>query len=323
MISTALILAALVIGSMGMWRRGARGIAFVCALCAALPAITLAAAAALAGVDRRHLRGSVPDMEPGGPVGRDRGALELPDPAQGRGRLGHRHRPARLRDGDAPPRRHPAARPSPTCPGGSAGDSRPPRSGSGCAAPAWQSVWCLHRGRGADLRRPPGRARPGCWPGWSSTPPAPPWSPPPAPTCSTCAARCARERGPVYVFNAVGLGDIDSTITFDPLTGCADPVTAVERATDMLAATTRGGSGGDREFWDDQARRVLAALLHAAALGAALDGRRARRGWRTRTRRSRQVTALLRRSGEAAFEQRRRRSSSAPTTAPAPRSRRR
>jgi len=35
------------------------------------------------------------------------------------------------------------------------------------------------------------------------------------------------ERGPVYVFNAVGLGAIDSTITFDPLTGCADPVVAV------------------------------------------------------------------------------------------------
>ena len=38
-----------------------------------------------------------------------------------------------------------------------------------------------------------------------------------------------------------------STITFDPLTGCADPVTATERATDMLAAVSaaeqRWGSG--------------------------------------------------------------------------------
>jgi hypothetical protein len=76
-----------------------------------------------------------------------------------------------------------------------------------------------------------------------------------------------RERvGPVYVFNPVGLGDRPSTITFDPLTGCCDPVAANERAADMIAAGSHGG-GGDREFWEDQGRRNLAALLHAAALG--------------------------------------------------------
>ena len=72
--------------------------------------------------------------------------------------------------------------------------------------------------------------------------------------------------GPVYVFNPVGLGGRPSTITFDPLTGCGDPVTANERAADMIAAGSHGG-GGDREFWEDQGRRNLAALLHAAALG--------------------------------------------------------
>ena len=77
----------------------------------------------------------------------------------------------------------------------------------------------------------------------------------------------------MYVFNPVGLGGRPSTITFDPLTGCADPVTAAERATDMLAATGHGyhAAGGDREFWDDQGRRNLAALLHAAALGRGPD----------------------------------------------------
>jgi Type IV secretory pathway, VirD4 components len=73
-------------------------------------------------------------------------------------------------------------------------------------------------------------------------------------------------RGPVFVFNPVGLGLQKSTITFDPLTGCADPVTAHERAADMLDAANRA-SGGDREFWDEQGRRNFAALLHAAALG--------------------------------------------------------
>ena len=72
--------------------------------------------------------------------------------------------------------------------------------------------------------------------------------------------------GPVFVFNPVGLGGRPSTITFDPLTGCTDPPTANERAADMLAASNRPG-GGDREFWDDQGRRNLAALMHAAALG--------------------------------------------------------
>ena len=108
-------------------------------------------------------------------------------------------------------------------------------------------------------------------------------------------------RGPVYVFNAVGLGGLASTITFDPLTGCSNPVTAMERATDMLAAVSRGG-GADREFWDAQARRLLAALLHAGALG----GRPLRDvlAWVSNPEQAaRDVPALLRRSGVAAFEQ--------------------
>ncbi|MEO7194308.1 MAG: TraM recognition domain-containing protein [Pseudonocardiaceae bacterium] len=75
------------------------------------------------------------------------------------------------------------------------------------------------------------------------------------------------ERGPVFVFNAVGLGGMPSTITFPPLTGCADPATASERATDLLSGAGRGPGGGDHEHWEKQARRVLTALLHAATLG--------------------------------------------------------
>ncbi|MEJ3652041.1 TraM recognition domain-containing protein [Actinomycetes bacterium KLBMP 9759] len=75
------------------------------------------------------------------------------------------------------------------------------------------------------------------------------------------------ERGPVFVFNPVGLGGRESTISFDPLIRCTDPVTAMERATDMIGAGQMSGASGDREFWDEQGRRVLAALMHAAALG--------------------------------------------------------
>ncbi len=68
----------------------------------------------------------------------------------------------------------------------------------------------------------------------------------------------------------------------------------------MLAATTRGGSSGDREFWDAQARRVLAALLHAAALGqrsmADVQAWVANPG-----QAAQEVPPLLRRSGVAAF----------------------
>lgn len=108
-------------------------------------------------------------------------------------------------------------------------------------------------------------------------------------------------KGPVFVFNAVGLGSIPSTITFDPLTGCSDPVTAVERATDLIAATSRAGSG-DREFWEAQARRVLAALLHAAALGGKQMADVLR--WvADPDQAAREVPVLLRRSGVPAFEQ--------------------
>lgn len=110
-----------------------------------------------------------------------------------------------------------------------------------------------------------------------------------------------RQRGPVFVFNPVGMAGLASSITFDPLTGCTNPVTAGERATDMVAATSEGSSG-DRSYWEGQARRVLAALLHAAALGRltmsdvlawVADAERA----------AREVPALLRRSGVQAFEQ--------------------
>lgn len=108
-------------------------------------------------------------------------------------------------------------------------------------------------------------------------------------------------KGPVWVFNAVGLGGIASTVTFDPLTGCADPVTATERATDMIGAVSKAGSG-DREFWDAQARRVLAALLHAAALGGYRMGRI--NTWISEPEvAKREVTAALQRSPVQAFAQ--------------------
>ncbi|MCE3551344.1 TraM recognition domain-containing protein [Pseudonocardia sp. RS11V-5] len=109
-----------------------------------------------------------------------------------------------------------------------------------------------------------------------------------------------RERkGPVLVFNPAGLGDVASTVTFDPLTGCEDPVAAAERAADLLSAVSSSG-GGDREYWELQGRRVLEALLHAAALGH--RSMREVMDWTADPETARkEVTALLRRSPEQGF----------------------
>lgn len=76
-----------------------------------------------------------------------------------------------------------------------------------------------------------------------------------------------KEKGPVEVFNPSGVGKLDSTIGFDPLAGCEDPPTATSRAADLMSGVSSPGSDGDRDYWTGQARRALAALMHAAALG--------------------------------------------------------
>jgi type IV secretory pathway TraG/TraD family ATPase VirD4 len=108
--------------------------------------------------------------------------------------------------------------------------------------------------------------------------------------------------GPVHVFNPSGVGALASTITFDPLSGCDRPATATTRATDLLAAVSAPGlAGGDREFWAGQARRVLASLLHAAALGGA-DMREVLAWVADPDEAAADVTRFLRRSAEPAFE---------------------
>jgi type IV secretion system protein VirD4 len=117
----------------------------------------------------------------------------------------------------------------------------------------------------------------------------------------TAAAR--QRTGPLYVFNPCGLADLDSTITFDPLSGCSNPTTATSRAADLLAAVSAPGrDGGDREFWTGQARRVLSALMHAAALGG-LSMRDVLAWVADPDHGAAEVTRLLRRSPEPAYEQ--------------------
>lgn len=70
-------------------------------------------------------------------------------------------------------------------------------------------------------------------------------------------------RGPVHLFNPGGLGGWASTVKWSPLAGCTVPAIAQYRATDMIPPSL----SAEGERWDQQARRVLALFMHAAALG--------------------------------------------------------
>ncbi|WP_158634444.1 type IV secretory system conjugative DNA transfer family protein [Amycolatopsis sp. WAC 01375] len=110
-------------------------------------------------------------------------------------------------------------------------------------------------------------------------------------------AQLREQHGPVFVFNPSGLGKLDSTIAFDPLAGCANPVTATYRASDLLP----DGGSDEREHWVSQARRALAALMHAAALGG-LDMVDVQSWVADPDGSADEVLRLLRRSPEPAFE---------------------
>ena len=73
-------------------------------------------------------------------------------------------------------------------------------------------------------------------------------------------------RGPVYVFNPTAIGDLPTTIAFDPLFECSNAERAEERAIDLISGGS-ASSSEDSKRWDNQAQRVLTGLLHAAALG--------------------------------------------------------
>ncbi len=83
-------------------------------------------------------------------------------------------------------------------------------------------------------------------------------------------------RGRVLIFNPTGLGtnphaDSDQAmaavragelVRWSPLAGCTDFGTSVRRARDLVPDS---GASAEGERWDDQARGLLATLLHAAA----------------------------------------------------------
>lgn len=84
------------------------------------------------------------------------------------------------------------------------------------------------------------------------------------------ARRRRRNRGPCLLFNPEGLGGVASTLRWNPVSGCDDPATAIDRAGYLLSgAAAGGGSTTDREFWTNNANKVLRAYLFAAARSGA------------------------------------------------------
>ena len=229
------------------WRRGARALGLGCGALAVLFAVSVwrssnpVALAVIVAVGRAGgLAALGPHLGHGDPLGSD-------DPPQVRRRVRVGHRPPPRHGRDAPPRRHPApvAAPSATArerceqlvaPAGrrGRGSAVPGRRGRACAPPSRRSCSSSAGPRMGKTQLLAGQIidHPGAVIVTSTRT-----------DLLDLTAPLRAQRGPVFVFNPVGLGDRPSTVTFDPLTGCANPVTAAERATDMLAAAGEGYGG--------------------------------------------------------------------------------
>lgn len=72
----------------------------------------------------------------------------------------------------------------------------------------------------------------------------------------------ARKGRAVHILNPAGWRDIPSTVRWSVLTGCTDFGTASRRAHALIPI----GPTAEAEQWRQQARRVLALLMHAAAV---------------------------------------------------------
>ncbi|WP_336629848.1 MULTISPECIES: TraM recognition domain-containing protein [unclassified Microbacterium] len=84
----------------------------------------------------------------------------------------------------------------------------------------------------------------------------------------TATIRARQKVGPVAVFDPQHLADgIPAGLRWSPVRGCADPLTAMIRASGLASATGLGKGGVEGgDFWEAKTRVALQCLLHAAAL---------------------------------------------------------
>ncbi|WP_396644883.1 type IV secretory system conjugative DNA transfer family protein [Microbacterium sp.] len=82
----------------------------------------------------------------------------------------------------------------------------------------------------------------------------------------TATMRMRAQRGDVHVFDPQGLTGIAQPLRISPITGCADPLIAMQRGDAIITGTALGASSSNGE-WAQASSVVLGRLLHAAAVG--------------------------------------------------------
>jgi len=82
----------------------------------------------------------------------------------------------------------------------------------------------------------------------------------------TATKRVREARGQVHVFDPQGLSGIRHPLRVSPITGCEDPLVAMQRGSAIITGTALGTSNTNQE-WAQASGVVLGRLLHAAAVG--------------------------------------------------------
>ena len=82
----------------------------------------------------------------------------------------------------------------------------------------------------------------------------------------TAMARAAK--GPLWVLNPDGDGDLPTNFALSPLTGCHIPQIAIESAGYLVHAAPSDKDGKDR-YWDQKGAELLRLAMHAAAVAGA------------------------------------------------------
>ncbi|MGX1688377.1 type IV secretory system conjugative DNA transfer family protein [Microbacterium sp. NPDC055442] len=82
----------------------------------------------------------------------------------------------------------------------------------------------------------------------------------------TATMRPRQARGDVHVFDPQGLSGIRHPLRVSPITGCEDPLVAMQRGAAIITGTALGSSSTNQE-WAQASGVVLGRLLHAAAVG--------------------------------------------------------
>lgn len=87
----------------------------------------------------------------------------------------------------------------------------------------------------------------------------------------TATYRMRSQRGDVHVFDPQSLTGIRNPLRVSPITGCEDPLVAMQRGDAIITGTALGTSTTNGE-WAQASATVLGRLLHAAAVGGRTIG---------------------------------------------------